>query len=109
MNLLQKKCIPCEGGTKPFSSIQINEYSLLLKSDWEVIESRKISRLFKFKTFRQALNFVNKVADIAEHEQHHPDITINYSRVRIDLTTHAIKGLSVNDFIMAAKIEVLNH
>lgn len=109
MNLLQKKCVPCEGGTKPFTSSQINEYKSLLQGGWEVIDENKISRKFNFKNFRQALDFVNKVADIAEEEQHHPDIRINYNKVRIDLTTHAIKGLSMNDFIMAAKIEVLNH
>lgn len=108
MNLLQKKCVPCEGGTKPFTQSQVNEYSLFLNPDWEVMDNRKISRLFKFKTFRQALDFVNKVAAIAEQEQHHPDIQINYNRVRIDLTTHAIKGLSINDFIMAAKLDALN-
>ncbi|MBI3955501.1 4a-hydroxytetrahydrobiopterin dehydratase [Candidatus Gottesmanbacteria bacterium] len=109
MNLTQKKCGPCEGGIAPFTSRQIKEYSILLNKDWEVIASRKISRLFKFKNFREAFDFVNKVAAIAEQEQHHPDITINYNRVLIDLTTHAIKGLSMNDFIMAAKIEVLKH
>lgn len=108
MNLLQKKCVPCEGGAKPFAISQINEYYSLLDKGWEVIESRKISRLFKFKNFMQALDFVNKIAQIAEEEQHHPDIRINYNKVRIDLSTHAIKGLSMNDFIMAAKIDALN-
>jgi len=109
MNLTQKKCVPCEGGAKPFSASQINGYKSKLNSDWEVIDDKKISRLFKFKNFREAFDFVNKIAQIAEAEQHHPDIQINYNRVRIDLTTHAIKGLSMNDFIMAAKIEALNH
>lgn len=109
MNLLQKKCVPCEGGAVPFTSSQINEYKSLLQDGWEVIDENKISRKFKFKNFREALDFVNKIAQIAEEEQHHPDITINYNRVRIDLTTHAIKGLSMNDFIIAAKIDALNH
>ncbi len=109
MNLLQKKCAPCEGGTAPFSSSQINDYKSQLQGDWEVIDDKKISKQFKFKNFRESLDFVNKIAQIAEEEQHHPDIQINYNRVRIDLTTHAIKGLSMNDFIMAVKIEVLKH
>lgn len=109
MKLFQKRCIPCEGGVVPFTSSQIAEYKSLLKGGWEVIDENKISRKFNFKNFRQALDFVNKIAQIAEEEQHHPDIQINYNKVRIDLTTHTIKGLSLNDFIMAAKIEALNH
>lgn len=76
-----------------------------LKLDWEVIEGKKIRHEFKFKDFAESMAFVNKVADLAEQEGHHPNIHIYYSKVVIDLTTHNIKGLSENDFIMAAKIE----
>jgi len=70
---------------------------------WE-LEEDKLSRRFKFRDFREAMAFVNRVADLAEEEGHHPDIHIFWNRVQLDLTTHAIKGLSENDFIMAAKI-----
>ena len=86
------------------------EFHLMLKQlklDWEVIEGRKIRHEFKFKSFQESMEFVNRVADLAEQENHHPNIHIYYSRVVIDLTTHSIKGLSENDFIMAAKIEDL--
>lgn len=79
-----------------------------LKLDWEVMENKKIRHEFKFKNFSEAIKFVNKVADLAEQENHHPNIHIYYNRVVIDLTTHNIKGLSENDFIMAAKIENLS-
>lgn len=109
MKLMSKKCVPCEGGAIPFDKAEIAKNLSLLKLDWEVIENRKITHLFKFRNFIQALKFVNIVGDLAEIEQHHPHIHLMYNKVRIELTTHAIKGLSENDFIMAAKIEVLNH
>lgn len=106
-DLLSKKCTPCEAGTPPLTP---NRFELLLKQlklDWEVIEEKKIRHEFKFKGFVEAMDFVNKVAKLAEEENHHPNIHIYYSRVVIDLTTHSIKGLSENDFVMAAKIEEL--
>lgn len=104
-DLTNKRCVPCEGGTKPLEKIQIEEYIKLLTASWEVIDNVKLQQKFKFKNFREAMLFVNKVADLAESEGHHPDIKIAYNRVTIDLSTHAIKGLSENDFIMASKIE----
>lgn len=78
-----------------------------LHSDWELKED-KIEREFKFKDFREAMSFVNKVAEIAEGEGHHPDMEIKYNKVEIELSTHAIHGLSENDFIVAAKIDKLS-
>lgn len=71
---------------------------------WE-LESDSIEKTFTFKDFAEAMRFVNAVADIAEEEGHHPDIEITYNTVEIELSTHAIKGLSLNDFILAAKID----
>ncbi len=105
--LAQKKCIPCDGNTPPLSKTQIEEYKKELKHPWKVVDDQKIQYQFKFDSFLQSIEFVNKVADVAETEDHHPDITINYKKVTIELTTHAIGGLSENDFIMAAKIEKL--
>jgi 4a-hydroxytetrahydrobiopterin dehydratase len=73
---------------------------------WE-LEENKLARRFRFKDFAASMAFVNRVAELAEAEGHHPDIYISWNRVRLDLTTHAIKGLSQNDFIMAAKINEL--
>jgi 4a-hydroxytetrahydrobiopterin dehydratase len=76
---------------------------------WELKpDEQKLVRRFKFKGFKEAMHFVNRVADLAEEEGHHPDIHISWNRIRLELTTHAIKGLSENDFIMAAKISELD-
>lgn len=91
----------------PMSSEETNQY-LSRVLDWELVENKKIKKVYKFKTFKNSLEFVNKVAAVAEVEQHHPTITIIYNKVRITLSTHAIGGLSQNDFIMAAKIDQLN-
>ncbi len=116
--LVKGHCEPCEGGTKPMEKEEVAKYLSLLKTPWEVEEEntpshkasegqRKIEKEFKFKDFKEAMVFVNKVADIAESEGHHPEIEINYNKVEIELTTHAIRGLSVNDFILASKIDEL--
>lgn len=89
----------------PLAPDQFQPLLKQLKLEWEVIENRKIRHEFKFKDFAESMAFVNKVANLAESENHHPNIHIYYSRVVIDLTTHNIKGLSENDFIMAARIE----
>ena len=107
MDLTQKKCVPCEGGTPPLRNEEIEKYLSQLKTKWDVVEGRKIKKQFIFEDFKKAIEFVNKVANIAEREQHHPDIHIFYSKVTIELWTHAIGGLSENDFIIAAKIENL--
>src|SRR4051812_26028995 len=109
--LTQKYCQACEAGTPPMT---MQEAKALMDQvpGWELMPSRgdassdenKLSRRFKFKDFKEAMSFVNRVAELAEQEGHHPDIHISWNRVRLDLTTHAIKGLSENDFIMAAKV-----
>ena len=106
--LSQRKCVPCEGGVSPFSLEDLFEYQKQVHEDWRVAdEGKKIKRDFSFADFKEAMTFVNKVADIAETEAHHPDITISYNKVVISLWTHAIGGLSENDFIMAAKIDAI--
>lgn len=92
---------------KPFEVGEIKTYLNELKNNWEVIENKKIAFTFKFKNFKEAIRFVNKVADLAELENHHPNIHIHYNKVRLSLSTHSIGGLSENDFIVAAKIEKL--
>ncbi len=103
MSLASKKCVPCEVGGPSLTHEQIAKYSPEVK-DWEVIEDRLIKKQFKFADFKEAVVFVNKVATIAEEEEHHPEIKISYNKVLIELWTHAVKGLSENDFILAAKI-----
>jgi 4a-hydroxytetrahydrobiopterin dehydratase len=105
MELKEKKCKPCEGGTPPLKSQDIKNYLKKLDTQWEVIDNTQIRQTYKFKNFREALDFANKVGEIAEEEQHHPDLHVYYGKVTIDLATHAIGGLSENDFIVASKIE----
>lgn len=104
-SLLHQKCVPCEGGTEPLSEKEVADYATALKTEWQIEENKKLHKKFVFKDFTGAMAFVNKVAEIAESEGHHPDIYIYYNKVEIALTTHAIGGLSVNDFILARKIE----
>lgn len=108
-DLSKKHRIPCEGGTLPLTGDALTEY-LHNTPEWKVTgdKKKKIAREFKFKDFKAAMAFVNKVAEIAEAEQHHPDIHIFYNLVRLELSTHAIGGLSENDFILAAKIDLLS-
>lgn len=106
MNLSEKKCVPCEGGVEKLSAEGIKQ---LLENipNWQIAEGMKLVREYKFKNFKQALNFVNKVGDIAEAEGHHPDIELGWGFARIYLYTHAIGGLHENDFILAAKVDAL--
>ena len=106
MNFTQKKCVPCEGGTLPLAKEKVEEYIKEVQG-WEVQDNKIIEKIFAFKTFRESIDFVNKVANLAEQEQHHPDIYIRYRKVTLEFTTHAIKGLSENDFIMASKIDIM--
>jgi 4a-hydroxytetrahydrobiopterin dehydratase len=103
--LTQRHCVACEGGTPPIDPDTAREM-LEQVPGWELGDN-KLTRRFKFRDFREAMAFVNRVADLAEGEGHHPDIHISWNRVRLDLTTHAIKGLSDNDFIMAARTNEL--
>ena len=104
-DLLKKKCVPCEGGAMPLN--QEEAFRLMEQLEgWNITEDFKmIFKEYKFKDFIGAVNFVERVADVAEMEGHHPDIHIFYNKVVLELTTHAIKGLSENDFILAAKID----
>ena len=108
-NLLKKRCVPCEGkGIKPLGRVDAQNY-LDEVSGWVLDDkAQKISKEFKFKDFIGAINFVERVADIAEAEGHHPDIHVYYNKVVLELWTHAIGGLSENDFILAAKIDAMN-
>lgn len=108
MDLTQKHCIPCESGDPPVSDEREKELHTQIPK-WLLLRdgTHKLRRQFSFKDFKEAIRFVNKLAEVAEAEGHHPDIYIFYNKVQIDLFTHAVGGLSENDFIMAAKIDVL--
>ena len=103
--LVQKKCTACEGGIPPMTTEQIAQYRPQIDAAWKVIDDKKIRREFKFKDFRESMVFVNKIADLAETQGHHPDISIHYSKVVIELWTHKINDLSDNDFMVAKAID----
>lgn len=105
-NLAARKCEACVPGTPPIDPARAAELQREIDPDWKLEETR-IRRRFKFPDFREALAFANKVGDLAEEEGHHPDLGIGWGYVSITLTTHAAKGLTGNDFIMAAKIDDL--
>ena len=103
--LKNQKCQACSGNTPKFDEIQISEHLSKLVN-WSVNNEQKmIYKKFIFKTFKQALDFTNKVGAIADLEGHHPDISLGWGYSLVMLHTHAIKGLSINDFIIAAKID----
>jgi len=105
--LAQKKCVACEGTTAPFNREEAEVLLKQLKS-WTLSgDARWLSKELKFSNFKEALECTDKIGAIAEEEGHHPDIQLSWGKVIVELTTHAIKGLSENDFILAAKIDQL--
>lgn len=105
--LADKQCVPCEKGADPLKGEEIEKRAKELDADWRVVDEHHLERQFKFDDFRQALDFVNEVGELAEEQGHHPDIYLSYGKVKIQLWTHKINGLHENDFIMAAKIDAL--
>ena len=107
-DLLNKKCVPCEGGILPFDISEIHKYQKKVDG-WDVKKDTKeiffLEKNFIFKNFVNSQNFINKVSKISENENHHPDILFGWGYAKIVITTHAIEGLSENDFILAAKID----
>jgi len=104
--LAERQCVPCQGGTPPLEAKQIAAYHREVPA-WEVVENHHIRRTFRCDDFVQALDFTNRVGQLAEHQGHHPDVHLSYGEVVVELCTHKIDGLSESDFILAAKIDAL--
>ena len=106
--LFKKKCEPCEGGIKPFDISEIHKYQKKVDG-WDIVQDEKkvyfLEKKFTFKNFLESQDFVNRVRKISEEEGHHPDISFGWGYAKVTITTHAIEGLSENDFILAAKID----
>ena len=107
-DLLDKKCVPCEGGVAKFDISEIHKYQKKVDG-WNIIKNESeiylLEKKFEFKNFLESQKFINKVGKISEIEGHHPDITFGWGYAKINILTHAIEGLSENDFILAAKID----
>lgn len=104
-DLAHKKCKPCEGGVSPLQAPEIAQLLQQLKG-WQ-LAGGVITKTYEFKNYYQTMAFVNAVAWVSHREDHHPDMTVGYSRCKVDYSTHAIGGLSENDFICAAKLDAL--
>ena len=111
-DLLTKKCVPCEGGVIPFDLSEIHKYQKKIDG-WDISKDKDeiffLNKKFNFKNFLESQKFVNNVAKISEQEGHHPDIIFGWGYAEIKITTHAIQGLSENDFILAAKIDQITN
>jgi 4a-hydroxytetrahydrobiopterin dehydratase len=105
IDLAKKKCVPCEGSTMPYSETQAKELLASLKG-W-IIENNSLVKLYPFTNYYQTMAFVNALAWISHREDHHPDLSVGYNKCRVEYSTHAIGGLSENDFICAAKCDAL--
>ena len=107
-NLFNKKCVPCEGGIIPFDISEIHKYQKKVDG-WSIIKDKKniffLEKKFSFENFKESQKFVNEVGKISEEEGHHPDISFGWGYAKINISTHAIEGLSENDFILASKID----
>jgi 4a-hydroxytetrahydrobiopterin dehydratase len=103
--LTKRKCKPCEGGVAPYTDAQAREMLRELKG-W-AIEGGKLVKVYPFANYHHTMAFVNALAWISHREDHHPDLTVGYNKCRVEYSTHAIGGLSENDFICAAKCDAL--
>jgi 4a-hydroxytetrahydrobiopterin dehydratase len=107
-DLADKECIPCKGGVPPLKGDALLHLAAQLGNDWKVVNEHHLAKEFKFKNFREALDFTNRVGALAESVRHHPDIYLSYGKVTLTLWTHKIDGLTESDFIFAAKADPLS-
>jgi 4a-hydroxytetrahydrobiopterin dehydratase len=105
MLLHQKKCSVCTGDTPALLGDQVTTLLTQLEDGWQLQAGKKLTKKFPFKNFAQPMQLANAVAQVAEAENHHPDLQIKWGELKVDIWTHAIDGLSENDFILAAKID----
>jgi 4a-hydroxytetrahydrobiopterin dehydratase len=104
--LADKTCVPCRGDVPPLKGAELEKLSRQVPG-WEVVDEHHLRREFRFKNFREALEFVNRVGELAEEQAHHPDIDFGWGRAKVRIFTHKIDGLTESDFILAAKVERL--
>jgi 4a-hydroxytetrahydrobiopterin dehydratase len=105
--LAKRECIPCRESVAPLKGEQLRAYQDLLDGDWKVVNEHHLEKVFRFKNFREALAYTNRVGELAEEHGHHPDLCLGWGRVQVTIYTHHIDGLHESDFVLAAKIENL--
>jgi 4a-hydroxytetrahydrobiopterin dehydratase len=106
-NLAERSCIPCKGGIPPLTGNEIDALAGQLSPEWSVETGHHLMCTFNFGNFKQALAFTNAIGEVAEHENHHPEITLTWGLVIVRIWTHKIDGLTESDFVLAAKISAL--
>ena len=106
-DLASLECVPCRGGVPPLGGDEIEKLVSQLQ-DWEVVREHHLRKFYEFNDFREALDFVNRVGEVAEEQGHHPDISFGWGGAEITIWTHKIDGLTESDFILAAKIDKIN-
>ena len=105
--LSEKQCVPCRGGVPPLKGQDLERIARELDGNWQVVDEHHLEKEYPFKNFREALEFTNRVGELAESQNHHPDIYLAWGKVKVTIWTHKIDGLTESDFILAAKIESL--
>jgi 4a-hydroxytetrahydrobiopterin dehydratase len=105
--LAKGHCIPCRGGVPPLAGQELADLAGKLGTGWFVVDGHHLVREYRFRDFREALDFTNCVGELAEREGHHPEITLGWGRVKVTVYTHKIDGLTESDFVLAAKIDAL--
>lgn len=103
--LAAKSCVPCKGGVPPLKGKAIDDLLAKLGGDWRVANEHHLEKDYRFKNFREALSFTNRVGQIAEEQGHHPDIYLAWGKVGLRIWTHKIDGLTESDFVLAAKAD----
>jgi 4a-hydroxytetrahydrobiopterin dehydratase len=106
--LAGKDCVPCRGGLPPLKGDDLNVLLEKLGGGWKIVDEHHLEKEYKFKDFREALDFTNRVGELAEEQGHHPDIYLAWGKVRVTIWTHKIDGLTESDFILAAKADGLS-
>ncbi len=107
MELKEKSCVLQGPGSSPMHKEEIKKKLPLLSNGWKIVKDKKLRKEFPFVNFNNGMAFVNEIADLAEEQNHHPAVLIEYSKVEVELSTESVGGLTENDFIMAAKIDDL--
>lgn len=105
--LSEMQCVPCRGGVPPLEGKEVRRLHSELGGGWRVVDGHHLEKDFEFPDFRKALDFTNRVGELAEEQDHHPDILLSWGRVRVTIWTHKIDGLTESDFVFAAKTEGL--
>jgi 4a-hydroxytetrahydrobiopterin dehydratase len=105
--LAKQQCVPCRGGVPPLTGAALSDFQARLGGEWNVVEQHHLEKIYKLDDFRQALDFTIRVGEMAEEQDHHPDLYLTWGRVKITIWTHKIDGLTESDFVFAAKADAL--